>query len=73
MGEVGFWTVNSSRVDFRVFTIVLWSGRSPADFRINRLRFAFSRLRFAWVSRWVVCGVDPGNGDSTNTLRGTLG
>jgi hypothetical protein len=22
----------------------------PADFRISRLRFAFSRLRFAWVS-----------------------
>ncbi len=22
----------------------------PADFRISRLRFAFNRLRFAWVS-----------------------
>ena len=34
----------------------------PADFCISRLRFAFSRLRFAWVSPGVVCGADPGNG-----------
>jgi hypothetical protein len=34
------------------------SGRSPAAFRISRLRFAFSRLRFAWVSPGVVCGTE---------------
>ncbi len=36
----------------------------PADCRIslNRLRFAFSRLRFAWESPGVVCGADPGSG-----------
>ena len=31
-------------------------GRSPADFRIIRLRFDFNRMRFAWVylgSVWV--------------------
>jgi hypothetical protein len=33
-------------------------GRSPADFRISQLRFAFSRLRFAWVASGVVCGAD---------------
>ena len=34
-----------------------------ADFRISWLRFAFSRLRFAWVSPAVVCGAgaDPGS------------
>jgi hypothetical protein len=37
-------------------------GRLLADFRISRLRFAFSRLRFAWVSLGVVCGADPGSG-----------
>jgi hypothetical protein len=26
----------------------------PVDFRISRLRFAFSRLKFAWVSHGVV-------------------
>ena len=40
----------------------LLTGRSSADFRISRLRFALSRLRFAWVSPGVVCGTDPGSG-----------
>ena len=46
-------------------------GRSPADCRISRLRFAFSRLRFAWVSPGVVWGLTL-EVDSTNTLRGAL-
>ena len=47
----------------RVVDVALLSlGRSPADFRISLLRFAFSRLRFASVSYGVVCGADPGSG-----------
>jgi len=37
-------------------------GRSPAYCLISRLRFAFSRLRFVWVSPGVVCGAGPGSG-----------
>ena len=40
----------------------------PADFRINQLRFAKNRLRFAWVSPGVVCGTDPGSGLSPYTV-----
>jgi hypothetical protein len=59
----------------QVVIIALLSGRSPVDCRISRLRFAFSRLRFACVSPGVVCGSDPGSGLSllvTNAIRGTL-
>jgi hypothetical protein len=37
-------------------------GSGVCDFRIGRLRFACTRLRFAWVSPGVVCGADPGSG-----------
>ncbi len=30
--------------------------------RINRLRFDFTRLTFAWVSPGAVWGADPGSG-----------
>jgi hypothetical protein len=39
----------------RVVILALSSDDRPADFRIGQLRFAFSRLRFAWVSPGVVC------------------
>ena len=42
--------------------IALFAGRSPADCRISRLRFAFSRLKFARMSTGVVCLADPGSG-----------
>ena len=44
----------------RVVDVALLSlGRSPADFHISLLRFAFSRLRFSSVSYGVVCCADP--------------
>ncbi len=39
---------------------------------ISHLRFSFRRMRFAWVSPGVVCGMTHWEVDSTNTVRGTL-
>jgi hypothetical protein len=46
----------------RLVNIALLAGLLPADFRISRLRFAFSRLRFVWVSSGIVCRTDPASG-----------
>ena len=51
-------TINNI-IAVRPAIIVISYGRSPADFRISRLRCAFSRLRFAWVYLGSVCGTRP--------------